>query len=221
MTVQLAVEPVARNEAGLAAALPILAERFGERCGRSDALRQQHGHTTTWLTTQAPDAVIFPESTGEVVEIVRVCREHRVPVIPFGVGTSLEGHVNAPGGGISIDFARMNRVLSVHAEDLDCVVQPGVTRKQLNAELAPQGVRVNAVLPGWVETSMAEERMREIAAASGKGYEETRRELLAGVPLQRISEPEEIAGLVAFLASDDGVGFTGQGFDPNNGAWMG
>jgi NAD(P)-dependent dehydrogenase (short-subunit alcohol dehydrogenase family) len=98
--------------------------------------------------------------------------------------------------------------------------QLGLVRS-LAVELAPQGVRVNAVLPGWVETSMAEDRMREIAAASGKGYEETRRELLAGVPLQRISEPDEIAGLVTFLASGDGVGFTGQGFDPNNGAWMG
>lgn len=98
--------------------------------------------------------------------------------------------------------------------------QLGLVRS-LAAELAPQGVRVNAVLPGWVETSMAEDRMREIAAAAGKGYEETRRELLAGVPLQRISEPDEIAALVAFLASGAGVGFTGQGLDPNNGAWMG
>jgi len=98
--------------------------------------------------------------------------------------------------------------------------QLGLVRS-LAAELAPQGVRVNAVLPGWVETSMAEDRMREIAEASGTSYEEARRSLLAAVPLQRISEPDEIAGVVAFLASGDGVGFTGQGFDPNNGAWMG
>jgi NAD(P)-dependent dehydrogenase (short-subunit alcohol dehydrogenase family) len=98
--------------------------------------------------------------------------------------------------------------------------QLGLVRS-LAAELAPQGVRVNAILPGWVDTSMAEDRMREIAAELGKPYEATRRELLAGVPLQRISEPEEIAGVVAFLVSEAGAGFTGQSLDPNNGAWMG
>lgn len=98
--------------------------------------------------------------------------------------------------------------------------QLGLVRS-LAAELAPQGVRVNAILPGWVDTSMAEARMREIAGELGKPYEETRRELLAGVPLQRMSEPDEIAGVVEFLASDAAAGFTGQGFDPNNGAWMG
>jgi NAD(P)-dependent dehydrogenase (short-subunit alcohol dehydrogenase family) len=89
------------------------------------------------------------------------------------------------------------------------------------AELAPRGVRVNGVCPGWVDTGMAEDRMREIAASLGKPYEEARRELLAGVPLQRISEPDEIAGLVEFLAGPDGAPYTGQTFDPNNGAWMG
>ena len=85
----------------------------------------------------------------------------------------------------------------------------------------PRGVRVNAVCPGWVETRMAEDRMREIAAELGRDYDAVRRELLAGVPLQRISEPDEIAGLVEFLCSPDAAGFTGQAFDPNNGAWMG
>ena len=140
MTVQLAVEPVVRNEAGIAVALPILAQRFGERFSRSEALRRQHGQNTTWLPVQPPDAVVFPESTEEVAEIVRICGDHRVPVIAFGVGTSLEGHVNAPYGGVSVDLGRMNRILDVHTEDLDCVVQPGVTRKQVNEHLRDQGL---------------------------------------------------------------------------------
>ena len=140
MTVQVAVEPVKRNDAGIALALPILAQRFGERFVRSEAVRHQHGHITTWLATQAPDAVVFPESTEEVAEAVRICGEYRVPVIAFGVGTSLEGHVNAPGGGVSLDMGRMNRVLRVHAEDLDCVVEPGITRKQLNEYLRDTGL---------------------------------------------------------------------------------
>jgi NAD(P)-dependent dehydrogenase (short-subunit alcohol dehydrogenase family) len=98
--------------------------------------------------------------------------------------------------------------------------QLGLVRS-LAAELAPRGVRVNAICPGWVETEMAEQRMREIAAELGRDYESVRRELVAAVPLQRISEPEEIAGLVEFLCSPDAAGFTGQTFDPNNGAWMG
>src|SRR6202166_969823 len=140
MTVHVWVEPVARNEAGLAVALPVLAQRFGERLVRSEAIRWQHGHTTTWLETQPPDAVVFPEATEEVADIVRICSDHRVPVIAFGVGTSLEGHVNAPGGGVSVDMSRMNRVLAVHAEDLDAVVEAGVTRKQLNEHLRDQGL---------------------------------------------------------------------------------
>jgi NAD(P)-dependent dehydrogenase (short-subunit alcohol dehydrogenase family) len=98
--------------------------------------------------------------------------------------------------------------------------QLGLVRS-LAAELAPRGVRVNAVCPGWVETSMAADRMREIAEASGTSYQEARRTLLASVPLQRISEPEEIAGLALYLASEEAAGFTGQAFDLNNGAWMG
>jgi D-lactate dehydrogenase (cytochrome) len=140
MTVHVPVEPVARNEAGLTVALPVLSQRFGERFVRSEAIRWQHGHTTTWLETQPPDAVVFPETTEEVADIVRICGDHRVPVIAFGVGTSLEGHVNAPGGGVSVDMSRMNRVLAVHAEDLDAVVEAGVTRKQLNEHLRDQGL---------------------------------------------------------------------------------
>lgn len=139
MAVDLAVRK-ARNEAGMAAALSLLARRFGDRMVSSEAVRRQHGHTTTWLATQPPDAVIFPESTDEVVAVVRVCAEHRVPIIAFGVGTSLEGHLNAPQGGICLDMSRMNRVLAVHAEDFDVVVEPGVTRKQLNDYLRDRGL---------------------------------------------------------------------------------
>ena len=129
-----------RNETGIATVLGILAQRFGERFGTGADLRRQHGHTTTWLENQPPDAVVFPESTDEVAEIVRVCAEHRVPVIAFGTGTSLEGHLNAPAGGVSIDLSRMNAVLKVHPQDLDCVVQPGVTRRQLNEHLRDTGL---------------------------------------------------------------------------------
>ncbi len=140
MTVQLPVEPVVRNAAGIARALPILKQRFGDRFTDAEGVRRQHGQQTTWLPSQPPDTVVFPVTTEEVGEIVRTCAEYRVPVIPYGVGTSLEGHVNAPYGGISIDLGRMNRVLDVHAEDLDCVVEPGVTRKQLNDHLRDQGL---------------------------------------------------------------------------------
>jgi D-lactate dehydrogenase (cytochrome) len=128
MTFQIAVSKVTRNEAGIAALLPILAARFGARFTSSIDTRRQHAATTTWLENQPADAVVFVETTEEVADIVKLCAEYRVPVIPFGVGSSLEGHVNAPGGGITIDLGRMNRVLAVHAEDLDCVIEPGVTR---------------------------------------------------------------------------------------------
>ena len=112
----------------------------GSRGRDAQAVREQHANTTTWIANQPPDAVVFPQATEEVQDIVRICAAHRVPVIPFGTGTSLEGHVNAPFGGVSIDFRDMNRVLAVHAEDLDCVVEPGITRKQLNEHLRDQGL---------------------------------------------------------------------------------
>jgi NAD(P)-dependent dehydrogenase (short-subunit alcohol dehydrogenase family) len=98
--------------------------------------------------------------------------------------------------------------------------QLGLVRS-LAAELAPKRVLVNAICPGWVETQMAVDRMTELGQGMGKAYPEAKAELLAGVPLQRISEPQEIAALVEFLCGPGGVSFTGQAFDPNNGAWMG
>jgi D-lactate dehydrogenase (cytochrome) len=117
-----------------------LAAHFGNRLVTSRAVREQHGNTLTWIENQPPDAVVFPQETADVQAAVRICAKHRVPVIPFGAGTSLEGHINAPQGGVSIDFRDMNRVLEVHAEDLDCVIEPGVTRKLLNETLRDQGL---------------------------------------------------------------------------------
>ena len=114
--------------------------RFGDRFSRSEALREQHANTLTWLKVQAPDAVLFAESTDEVSEAVAACAAARVPVIPFGAGSSLEGHLNAPFGGLSLDLSRMNDIVAVHDSDLDCTVQAGVTRKQLNEHLRDTGL---------------------------------------------------------------------------------
>jgi D-lactate dehydrogenase (cytochrome) len=129
-----------RDQKSIERALAALAARFGNRLVTSTAVREQHGHTLTWIPNQPPDAVVFPQSTEDVQDAVKLCAAHRMPVIPFGAGTSLEGHLNAPQGGVSLDFRDMNRVLAVHAEDLDCVVEPGITRKQLNEYLRDQGV---------------------------------------------------------------------------------
>jgi D-lactate dehydrogenase (cytochrome) len=129
-----------RNEASVAAAIAALAVAFGNRVVTSQAVREQHGNTLTWIANQPPDAVVFPQNAQDVQEVVRICARHRMPVIPYGTGTSLEGHVNAPLGGVSIDFRDMNRILAVHAEDLDCVIEPGVTRKMLNEHLRDQGL---------------------------------------------------------------------------------
>jgi D-lactate dehydrogenase (cytochrome) len=117
-----------------------LAARFGNRLVTSRAVREQHANTVTWIPNQPPDAVVFPQTTEDVQEAVRLCAAERVPVIPFGVGTSLEGQVNAPRGGVSLDFRDMNRVLAVHPEDLDCVIEPGITRKALNEQIRDKGV---------------------------------------------------------------------------------
>jgi len=134
------VEPGTRNDDGIAAVIGVLRQRFGEQLQTSEALRAQHAHTTTYIPGQLPDAVVFPGSADEVKLIVRACADHHVPIIPFGTGSSLEGQVNAPHGGISIDMSRMDKVLEVNAEDLDCTVEPGVTREQLNTYLRDTGL---------------------------------------------------------------------------------
>lgn len=126
--------------AALSSAIEALAARFGNSLITSQAVREQHAHTTTWLPMQPPDAVVMAQSTADIQDVVRICAKHRVPVIPFGTGTSLEGQVNAPAGGICIDLREMNRILEVHADDLDCVIEPGVTRKALNEHLRDQGL---------------------------------------------------------------------------------
>ena len=124
-----------------AQAIGDLTAAFGNnRVVTSLAVREQHAQTTTWLANEPPDAVFFPQSSEEVQRVVGLCAQHRVPVIAFGAGTSLEGHVNAPFGGICLDMKDMNRILAVHTEDFDCVVEPGITRKRLNDELRDQGL---------------------------------------------------------------------------------
>lgn len=113
---------------------------LGERLSTAPAVREQHGKDQTWNPGAPPDAVAFVRSTEEVQRIVGTCAKHRTPVIPYGTGTSLEGHFSAPFGGISIDLSQMNRILEVNASDLDCRVEAGVTRKQLNAHLRDQGL---------------------------------------------------------------------------------
>jgi D-lactate dehydrogenase (cytochrome) len=114
--------------------------RLGDRISTGTDVREQHGSTLTWLPNQPPDAVVFPETTEEIVGLVKLCSEHHVPIIAFGAGTSLEGHLNAPHGGLSLDLTRMNKILAVHQEDLDCVVEAGVTRGQLNEHLRGTGL---------------------------------------------------------------------------------
>ncbi|WP_029076166.1 FAD-binding oxidoreductase [Kaistia adipata] len=140
MTVSALRSGDARDEGALAAALDRLRARFGDRFTQGAEIRRQHANTTTWLPNQPADAVVFAQSTEEVSEIVKICAEHRVAVIPFGTGTSLEGHVNAPAGGICIDLSQMNKIIAVHAEDLDVTVEAGVTRIQLNNYIRDQGL---------------------------------------------------------------------------------
>ena len=113
---------------------------LGDRLSTSVAVREQHGKGEAHHPVEAPDAVAFAQGTEEVAAIVRLCADHGRPVIPFGTGTSLEGHVAARHGGVCIDLTRMNEILEVNAEDLDCRVQPGVTRKALNTYLRDTGL---------------------------------------------------------------------------------
>jgi D-lactate dehydrogenase (cytochrome) len=117
-----------------------LRERFGERLSTSTGVRDHHSKDESWHHPHRPDAVVFPNTTEEVAEIVKVCATHKTPVIAYGTGTSLEGNVIPHEGGVVIDLANMNKVLRVSAEDLDVTVQARVTRKELNAYIRDQGL---------------------------------------------------------------------------------
>ncbi|MBB4063587.1 FAD-binding oxidoreductase [Gellertiella hungarica] len=151
-------KPGLRNEAGLRALLPELSARFGGRLQTGEAVRAHHAHTTTYLPAQLPDGVVFVESREDVIDAVRLAARHGVPLVPFGTGSSLEGQVNAPSGGISLDFSGMARVLSVSPGDLDCTVEPGITREALNVALRDTGLffpidpGANASIGGMVST---------------------------------------------------------------------
>ena len=123
-----------------AALIDGLKARFGDNCSTAMAVRTQHGRDESSFDAPPPAAVVFAESTQDVADAVKLASEHSVPVIPFGVGSSLEGHLLAVQGGISIDVSRMNQVLSINADDLTVTVQPGVTRKQLNDEIKSTGL---------------------------------------------------------------------------------
>ncbi|MBM3479033.1 MAG: FAD-binding protein [Alphaproteobacteria bacterium] len=129
------VEPSARD-----AAIAELRARFGDRCSTAASVREQHGKDESWHQPAPPDAVVFARSTKEVSDVVRICAAHKVPIVPFGTGTSLEGGVAALRGGVCIDVSQMNRVVRVSVEDLDCTVEAGVTRKALNEHLRDTGL---------------------------------------------------------------------------------
>src|SRR5215471_3022880 len=198
---------------GKKAVLSALAARFGNRFSASQALREQHANTLTWLGCEPPDAVVFAESEADVSDVVKLCAASRMPIIPFGTGTSLEGHVNAPFGGVSLDLSRMNRIVAMHEADLDCVVEPGVTRKQLNDHLRDAGLFF-PVDPG------ADASLGGMAATRASGTNAVRygtmRDLVLGLsavladgsviktggrPLIDPADPEERRKVQAFLDS--------------------
>src|ERR671912_627787 len=113
---------------------------LGDRVSTSAAVREHHGKDESYVPYALPDAVVFLKTTEEVRDVVNICRRHGVPMIPYGVGTSLEGHILAVKGGVCIDLSQMNQVIAVHEEDLDAVVQAGVTRKQLNEYIKHTGL---------------------------------------------------------------------------------
>jgi D-lactate dehydrogenase (cytochrome) len=152
------VLPTFEPRAVPAAMLQALKARFGERCSSALAVREQHGRDESPFEVAPPEVVVFCESTLDVADVVALAAAHAVPVIPFGVGSSLEGHLLAVQGGVSIDLGRMNAIVAVHPEDLTVTVQAGVTREQLNREIRDTGLffpidpGANATLGGMAAT---------------------------------------------------------------------
>jgi D-lactate dehydrogenase (cytochrome) len=148
----------AADPALVAGVIAELAARFGARLETGQSVREQHGRGEAMDPVLPPDAVVWPETTAEISAIVKICAAAGVPVIAFGAGTSLEGHVSAPHGGVCVDLSRMDKVLAVNSEDADCVVQPGITREALNVHLRDTGFYfpvdpgANATIGGMVST---------------------------------------------------------------------
>ncbi len=145
-------------DAHIEATISALREILGDRLSTGASILDQHSHDEAYTTPVLPDAVVFPETTEEVSQILRVCSQHGCPVVPYGIGSSLEGHVVPVKGGITVDTSRMNRILQINESDLDAVVEPGVTRVQLNDELRATGLMftvdpgANATLGGMAAT---------------------------------------------------------------------
>src|SRR6056297_1976703 len=139
-------------------AIEALTSSLGQRVSRSKSDLEVHGASETHFAPMPPDAVVYPDCTAQVAEVMRICAAHRCPVIGWGTGTSLEGHALAARGGVTVDFRDMNRVLDIRADDMDVCVQPGVTREALNTELRATGLffpvdpGANASLGGMAAT---------------------------------------------------------------------
>ena len=131
-------ETTRRNS--ISQALAEITDVLGDRLSTSQAVRDHHGKDTTWNPGHSPDAVAFVNTTQEVQKVVQICSRYQVPVIAYGTGTSLEGHITCPYGGVTIDVSAMNQILEVNTQDFDVRVQPGVTRKQLNEHIRDQGL---------------------------------------------------------------------------------
>ena len=182
-----------RAHAALAPALlDALRAMLGDRVSTTAAVRDHHGTDISSYPVTPPDAVVFPQSVDEVAAIVRLCAQHGAPMIPFGVGTSVEGHVLATTGGVCLDLSRMNRILEVNASDLDVRVEPGVTRKQLNAHLRDTGLFF-PIDPG------ADATLGGMAATAASGTRTTRygtmRENVLGLRAVRMSSPSAVTTL--------------------------
>ncbi len=172
--------PSILSENARAALIGDLRAQLGDRCTTNASQLEHHSHGESWHAPGEPDVVVFPVSTEEVSAVMRVAATHQAPVVPFGIGSALEGHVNALAGGVSVDVSKMNRVLRVSAEDLDATVEAGVTHRQLNKVLANQGVHF------WVDPG-ADATIGGMAATRASGTTAVRygtmREAVLGLTL--------------------------------------